>query len=77
MTTTLGGYICSYNEPNGLQGRTLKLAAAAEEARSAASEAEDEQVGEHRGGINARSKAGGAHATEAGPAVEDLQPQEP
>ncbi len=37
----------------------------------------DKQVGEHRCRVNARSKARRAHDTEAGPAVEDLQPQEP
>jgi len=50
---------------------------AGEEAGSAGGEVEDEQVGEHRRRINASSKACGAHDAEAGPAVEDFQPQEP
>jgi hypothetical protein len=56
--------------------RALELAAVAEEAGSAGSEAQDKQVGEHRGRINACSKPGGPHDAEAGPAVEDFQPQE-
>ena len=72
MTTTLGGHTWSYNEPNGLWLSGLRPQ---ERARSAGSEVKDKQVGEHRGRIDAGSEAGGAHDTEAGPVVENLQPQ--
>ena len=41
------------------------------------SEVKDKQVGEHRGRVYAGSKTGGAHDTETGPAIENLQTEEP